>query len=88
MTVAGAIRWADDGQRTRVRCVTSLSKNLCLCSYVLIHHLFSWSPMIMGVFHNHLHSFLWFPILDRAIAYYKHCKEGNVFFWLVAGNME
>jgi hypothetical protein len=50
-------------------CECSVSP-LVLKTYVSVltfsYNFFSRSPTITEVFHNHLHGFLWFPILDRA----------------------
>jgi hypothetical protein len=58
-----------------------------VCVLTFSYRFFSQTPMITEVFHNHLHGFLWFPILDRATVWYQYSK-GNVFVRLIGGNME
>jgi hypothetical protein len=66
MRAVGVIGQADEGQRNRVQHVTSLSRNMRLCSYVLIS-LFQLESDDIGSIPQPPAWFPMFPILDRAI---------------------
>jgi hypothetical protein len=68
----------------RVQSVTSLSKNTCLCPYVLVSFLQSETDD-NG---NTPQPSARFPILDRATVQYQYSKMGNVFIRLIAGKTE
>jgi hypothetical protein len=84
-TRAVGVAWrADEGRRMRVQSFTSLSKNMCLCSYVLISFLQLESDGNGSIAQPSAR----FPILDRAIMQYRYSKMGNVFIRLIAGNTD
>jgi hypothetical protein len=67
-----------------VQHVTSLSKNIHLCSYVLVSFLQSESDDNGNI----LQPSAWFPILDRATVQYQYSKKGNVFVLPIAGSVK
>jgi hypothetical protein len=67
-----------------VQHVVSLSKNICLCSYVLVSFLQLESDDNGSV----PQSSAWFPILDRATVQCQYSKKGSVFVQLTAGSTE
>jgi hypothetical protein len=67
-----------------VQRVTSLSKNIPLCSYVLISFLQSEPHFSESI----KQPSAWFPILDRTTVHYEYSRKGSVFVRLIAGNME
>jgi hypothetical protein len=67
-----------------VQRVIYLSKNIRLCSYVLVSFLQSESDDNRSL----PQPSAWFPILDMATVQYQYSQKGNVFVLLIAGTTQ